>query len=170
MESVSVILKLRLRLGISKPLSTLPWDSSSFRGYSSIYSSFLLAFWLLSTGSSPLKSNDATRVKIMKCKESLWKLLYYAGCEFFVLEFVDPEPWFGDIKLYFDGWPNQELKSSLEFFYMCQCGFYVYSVAALLEWETRRKDFAVMMSHHIVTIILISSSYLVEPFLGFLRP
>ncbi|CAL9218295.1 unnamed protein product [Arabidopsis halleri] len=27
----------------------------------------------------------------------------------FVLVFVYPEPWFGDIKLYFDGWPNQEL-------------------------------------------------------------
>ncbi|XP_010479451.1 PREDICTED: LAG1 longevity assurance homolog 2-like [Camelina sativa] len=48
---------------------------------------------------------------------------------------------------------------------MCQCGFYVYSVAALLAWETRRKDFAVMMSHHIITIILIGSSYLV----GFFR-
>ncbi|CAL9218292.1 unnamed protein product [Arabidopsis halleri] len=69
-----------------------------------------IAIWLLSTGSSPLKLNDATRVKIVKCKESLWKLLYYAGCEIFVLVFVYPEPWSGDIKLYFDGWPNQELK------------------------------------------------------------
>ncbi|XP_023645774.1 LAG1 longevity assurance homolog 2 isoform X2 [Capsella rubella] len=120
-----------------------------------------IAVWLLSTGSSPLKLNDATRGKIIKCKESLWKLLYYASCELLVLEFVYPEPWFGDLKLYFDGWPNQELKSCLELFYMCQCGFYVYSVAALLAWETRRKDFAVMMSHHIITIILIASSYLV---------
>ncbi|CAH8255092.1 unnamed protein product [Arabidopsis lyrata] len=56
-----------------------------------------MAIWLLITGSSPLKLNDATRVKIVKCKESLWKLLYYAGCEIFVLEFVYPEPWFGDI-------------------------------------------------------------------------
>ncbi|XP_010461810.1 PREDICTED: LAG1 longevity assurance homolog 2-like [Camelina sativa] len=125
-----------------------------------------IAIWLLSTGSSPLKLNNATtRAKIVKCKESLWKLLYYAGCELFVLGFVYPEPWFGDIKLYFHGWPNQELMSSLELFYMCQCGFYVYSVAALLAWETRRKDFAVMMSHHIITIILIGSSYVV----GFFR-
>ncbi|CAH2036258.1 unnamed protein product [Thlaspi arvense] len=120
-----------------------------------------IAVWLLSTGSSPLKLNDATRVKIIKCKESLWKLLYYAGCEIFVLRLVYQEPWFGDIKLYFDGWPNQELKSSLKLYYMCQCGFYVYSVAALVAWETRRKDFAVMMSHHIITIILIGSSFLV---------
>lgn len=69
-----------------------------------------ISVWLLRTGSSPLKLNDATRVKIIKCKESLWKLLYYAGCEICVLGFVYPELWFGDIKLYFDGWPNQELK------------------------------------------------------------
>ncbi|CAA7048314.1 unnamed protein product [Microthlaspi erraticum] len=124
-----------------------------------------ISVWLLRTGSSPLKLNDATRVKIIKCKESLWKLLYYAGCEICVLGLVYLEPWFGDIKLYFDGWPKQELKSSLRLYYMCQCGFYVYSVAALIAWETRRKDFAVMMSHHIITIILIGSSYLV----GFFR-
>ncbi|VVB00729.1 unnamed protein product [Arabis nemorensis] len=59
----------------------------------------------------------------------------------------------------------EEYRSSLKLFYMCQCGFYVYGVAALLAWETRRKDFAVMISHHIITIILIESSYLV----GFFR-
>ncbi|MBA0619815.1 hypothetical protein Godav_005614, partial [Gossypium davidsonii] len=42
---------------------------------------------------------------------------------------------------------------------MCQCGFYIYSIFALLTWETRRKDFSVMMSHHIITSILIGYSY-----------
>jgi len=45
-------------------------------------------------------------------------------------------------------------------FYMCECGFYIYSIAALLMWETRRKDFAVMMSHHVITVILIGYSYI----------
>lgn len=66
--------------------------------------------WLLSTASAPIKMNDATRAKMVKCKESLWKLLYYAGCDIFVLKVVYHEPWARDIKLYFDGWPNQELK------------------------------------------------------------
>jgi len=48
----------------------------------------------------------------------------------------------------------------LKLFYTLQCGFYIYSVAALLYWETRRKDFNVMMTHHIVTIGLISYSYI----------
>lgn len=45
-------------------------------------------------------------------------------------------------------------------YYMCQCGFYMYSIAAILLWETRRKDFAVMFTHHIITVILIGTSYL----------
>ena len=38
-------------------------------------------------------------------------------------------------------------------FYTCQCGFYINSTAALLIWETRRKDFSVMMSHHAITVV-----------------
>lgn len=45
-------------------------------------------------------------------------------------------------------------------FYMCQCGFYIYSIGALVAWETRRKDFSVMMSHHVITSTLIGVSYL----------
>ncbi|XWS62902.1 hypothetical protein CRYUN_Cryun06bG0050500 [Craigia yunnanensis] len=47
---------------------------------------------------------------------------------------------------------------------MCQCGFYIYSIAALLTWGTRRKDFAVMMSHHVITVILIGYSYITRFF------
>ncbi|XP_038996344.1 LAG1 longevity assurance homolog 2-like [Hibiscus syriacus] len=53
---------------------------------------------------------------------------------------------------------------SLSLFYMCQCGFYIYIIVALLTWETRRKDFAVMMSHHVITTILISYSYVTSFF------
>ncbi|CAN6919511.1 unnamed protein product [Brassica oleracea] len=125
-----------------------------------------IAVWLLSTTSSaPIKLNDAaTRAKIVKCKESLWKFLYYGACDIFVLKVLFHEPWAYDVKLYFHAWPHQELKLPFKLYYMCQCGFYVYGVAALLAWETRRKDFAVMMSHHVITIILIAYSYLTRFF------
>ncbi|CAI9769122.1 unnamed protein product [Fraxinus pennsylvanica] len=74
------------------------------------------------------------------------------------------EPWFRDIKEHFRGWPNQDLKPPLILTYMCQCGFYIYSIAALLTWGTRRKDFSVMMSHHVVTVILIAYSYMARFF------
>ncbi|XVF01258.1 hypothetical protein REPUB_Repub04eG0072500 [Reevesia pubescens] len=118
-----------------------------------------LAIWLLSNESAPLKMNEATKAKIVKCSESMWKLAYYATVETCVLKITYYEPWFRDTKGYFRGWPDQELKLPLSLYYMCQCGFYIYSIAALLTWETRRKDFAVMMSHHVITVILIGYSY-----------
>ncbi|GAY54885.1 hypothetical protein CUMW_160210 [Citrus unshiu] len=118
-----------------------------------------LALWLLNKGRPQLKINETTRAKISKCSESMWKLTYYATVEFCILKFACDEPWFTDTNLYFKGWPNQELKLPIMLYYMCQCGFYIYSIAALLTWETRRKDFAVMMAHHVITVLLIGYSY-----------
>ncbi|KNA24599.1 hypothetical protein SOVF_014130 [Spinacia oleracea] len=120
-----------------------------------------LSIWLLglSKRSARLKFDEATQAKIIKCSESLWKLIYYATIEASILCIIYDEPWFRDTKEYFRGWPDQELKLPLKVFYMCQCGFYIYSIAALLTWETRRKDFAVMMSHHVITVLLIGYSY-----------
>nr|XP_043629645.1 ceramide synthase LOH2 [Erigeron canadensis] len=140
--------------------------------FTSFFARFLLdryifqkvSIWLLRKRDSPMKINKATKAKIAKITESMWKLTYYATVEFCVLAITYREPWFRDITKCFKGWPNQELKFSLELVYMCQCGFYIYSIAALLLWETRRKDFAVMMSHHIITVFLIGHSYITRFF------
>uniref|UniRef100_A0A803NL87 TLC domain-containing protein n=1 Tax=Cannabis sativa TaxID=3483 RepID=A0A803NL87_CANSA len=118
-----------------------------------------LAFRLLSNGSISSKINEGMQAKIAKCSESMWKLTYYATVEACILKISYNEPWFRDTNEFFKGWPDQELKLPLKLFYMCQCGFYMYSIAALLAWETRRKDFSVMMSHHVITVILIWFSY-----------
>nr|GME20456.1 LAG1 longevity assurance homolog 2-like [Ipomoea batatas] len=123
-----------------------------------------LATWLLRNGATNLRMNEATRAKVVKLSESMWKFTYYATVEFCVLRAIYDEPWFLDTRQYFRGWPNHELPLAIALVYMCQCGFYIYSIAALLVWETRRKDFAVMMSHHIITVILISYSYITRFF------
>lgn len=43
--------------------------------------------------------------------------------------------------------------------YCGELAFMVSSVFMLLYWETRRKDFPVMMTHHFATIALIALSY-----------
>ncbi|KAH8498467.1 hypothetical protein Peur_073646 [Populus x canadensis] len=122
-----------------------------------------LAIWLLHSQARaiPSRIDEAT---IVKCLESMWKLTYYATVEICALKITCNEPWFRDTKEYFRGWPHQELRFPVTVFYMCECGFYIYSIAALLMWETRRKDFAVMMSHHVITVILIGYSYITRFF------
>lgn len=124
-----------------------------------------LAGILLKYGASKVLTDDARQSKIVKCSESMWKLTYYLSMQFWVISFMQQEPWSLNTTEYFKGWPNQEMNFSLKLFYMCQCGFYVYSIAALVTWETRRKDFSIMMSHHIITSILIGYSFLT----GFFR-
>lgn len=68
-----------------------------------------LAIWLLSKGSAPLKNDVATRAKLVKCSESMWKLTYYITVEACILNITYREPWFRDTTEYFKGWPNQKL-------------------------------------------------------------
>ncbi|CAL0312122.1 unnamed protein product [Lupinus luteus] len=123
-----------------------------------------LAIRMLTRGRTALRITKEMQVKIGKCSESMWKLTYYATAELFILKIIYNEPWFTDTTLYFKDWPNHELKSPLKIYYMCECGFYIYSIAAILTWETRRKDFGVMFSHHVITVFLIGISYLTSFF------
>ncbi|CAN6284825.1 unnamed protein product [Urochloa humidicola] len=124
-----------------------------------------LAVYLFNTKASKLMNDEARQAKIVKFSESIWKLTYYASVQAWVLMIIKQEPWSLDNMQYFDGWPNQPIVRTLALFYMCQCGFYIYSIGALVAWETRRKDFAVMMSHHVITSTLIGVSYVT----GFFR-
>ncbi|KAG0466617.1 hypothetical protein HPP92_018197 [Vanilla planifolia] len=123
-----------------------------------------LAIRLLHNGCSPLMVDDSKLSKVDKCSESMWKFTYYASVQMWVISILYQAPWAMNTKQYFEGWPNQELGLAVKLFYIYQCGFYVYSVGALLIWETRRKDFSIMMSHHIITSILIGYSYLARFF------
>lgn len=111
------------------------------------------------------KQLQESREKVLaKFTESCWKLVYYLSLEVYAVSITLPEPWFGNTAAFWDGWPDQMLKLKLKLYYTAQCGFYIYSVAALLFWETRRKDFAVMMTHHVITVGLIAYSYITGSF------
>lgn len=65
---------------------------------------------MLTKGRAPSRITKEMQVKIGKCSESMWKLTYYAAVEAFVLKITYHEPWFTNTKLYFNDWPNHELK------------------------------------------------------------
>lgn len=105
------------------------------------------------------------RKKIRKFKESAWKCIYFLSGELLSLYVTYDEPWFTNTKFFWFGpgeqvWPDQKIKLKLKAVYMYAAGFYIYSIFALLFWETRRSDFGVSMSHHIATAFLIMLSYI----------
>ncbi|KAM3257404.1 hypothetical protein ACQJBY_049608 [Aegilops geniculata] len=116
-------------------------------------------------GHDKLAETDETRKKINKFKESAWKFVYFLSAEFFSLSVTYNEPWFTNTRYFWVGpgeqlWPDQKMKLKLKAVYMYAAGFYIYSVFALLFWETRRKDFGISISHHVATVVLIVVSYI----------
>ncbi|XP_002512021.2 ceramide synthase 1 LOH3 [Ricinus communis] len=107
------------------------------------------------------------RKKINKFKESAWKYIYFSSAEILALSVSYNEPWFTNTKYFWVGpedqiWPDQKLKLKLKGHYMFVAGFYIYSIFALIFWETRRSDFAVSMAHHVATVILLVMSYILR--------
>ncbi|XP_071705870.1 ceramide synthase 1 LOH3-like [Rutidosis leptorrhynchoides] len=103
--------------------------------------------------------------KIRKFKESAWKCVYFLSAELLALTVTHDEPWFTNTINFWMGpgsqrWPDQKAKLKLKALYMYTGGFYVYSIFALIFWETRRSDFGVSMGHHVATLVLIVMSYI----------
>ncbi|CAK9221291.1 unnamed protein product [Sphagnum jensenii] len=108
---------------------------------------------------------DRAQKKLTKFKESAWKCVYYSAAEIFALAITYNEPWFTDSKMFWLGsgeqrWPNLMTRLKLKVLYGFAGGFYMYSIFALIFWETRRADFGVSMSHHVAALVLIVFSYL----------
>ncbi|GFY90016.1 LAG1 homologue 2 [Actinidia rufa] len=124
-----------------------------------------LAIWLLSNGALPLKMNETTRAKIVKCSESLWKLTYYATVEVCVAAITYHEPWFRDVKGYFRGWPSQELKIPLKLFlYVSVWILHLQHCCPPFMGNSKERFFCDDVSHHVVTVILIGYSYITSFF------
>lgn len=106
------------------------------------------------------KLPDKDRKKVEKFKESAWKFLIYFFFTFGLLFALRNERWLYDAADMWQGLPHkQSFKRQVKLMYLFELAFYNYCVPALLVWETKRKDFTMMMTHHIVTIILIGLSY-----------
>lgn len=64
---------------------------------------------------------------------------------------------------FFSAWePDKVLDPGVYWLYMAEMGFYLHSLYAMLYMETIRRDFKVMMAHHVLTIGLLLFSYFVR--------
>lgn len=52
-----------------------------------------------------------------------------------------------------------KIPSDIAFLYYVECGFYLHSIYATLYMDEKRKDFVVMLIHHVLTLVLITVSY-----------
>ncbi|KAJ4763898.1 LAG1 longevity assurance-like protein [Rhynchospora pubera] len=121
--------------------------------------------YIIAKGQEKLIEPDDSRRKIRKFKESAWKCVYFLSGEVLAILVTYNEPWFTNTRSFWVGpgdqvWPDQKIKLKLRTVYMYVGGFYVYSIFALMFWETKRSDFGVSMTHHVATAVLIALSYI----------
>jgi len=63
-----------------------------------------------------------------------------------------------NLKELWTGWPNRELDGGMKWYYLVQFAFWQQQIL-VVNIEERRKDHWQMLSHHVVTCILMFTSY-----------
>uniref|UniRef100_A0A8C9PTX2 Ceramide synthase 1 n=1 Tax=Spermophilus dauricus TaxID=99837 RepID=A0A8C9PTX2_SPEDA len=94
--------------------------------------------------------------------ESAWKFLFYLGCWSYsaYLLFGTDYPFFHDPpSVFYDWMPGMAVPRDIAAAYLLQGSFYGHSIYATLYMDAWRKDSVVMLIHHVVTLVLIVSSY-----------
>ncbi|TSK53784.1 Ceramide synthase 1 [Bagarius yarrelli] len=104
-----------------------------------------------------LHSNDA-----VKMPESAWKLVFYtmswSYCTY-LLFFCD-YGFFHNPSSVFHNWKSgMQVPMDISFAYLIQGSFYGHSIYAVVYMDAWRKDSAVMLLHHCITLALIAFSY-----------
>jgi ceramide synthetase len=52
-----------------------------------------------------------------------------------------------------------QIPDEIQWLYFIECGFYFHSIYATIFMDIKRKDFVVMLFHHILTMVLIIVSF-----------
>ncbi|XP_077439554.1 ceramide synthase 1 [Vanacampus margaritifer] len=97
-----------------------------------------------------------------KMPESAWKLVFYtmSWCYSTYLLFFTAYPFFRDPPSVFYNWKSgMPVPIDIAIAYLIQGSFYGHSIYATVYMDAWRKDSAVMVVHHIITLALICFSY-----------
>ncbi|KAF7248228.1 Ceramide synthase 6 [Varanus komodoensis] len=70
-------------------------------------------------------------------------------------------PWLWSTRQCWIGYPNQPLTPELHYYYIVELSFY-WSLMFSQFIDIKRKDFGIMFTHHIITIMLLTISYTVN--------
>ena len=107
-----------------------------------------------------VRRNRAIDLKVAKFVEATWRFMFYfCFClvGYFVLFIPETASWVLDTKDLWSNWPFHPISPAIHFYYQIELGAYLHQ----LTWtEINRSDALEMMIHHVVTIILLSFSFL----------
>jgi len=107
-----------------------------------------------------LEQVDALHLARRKLQRSMWKAFVYSSLFVTGVIVLYQEEWGFDHTSYFDDWPRP-VPSQIRSFYMMQMGHYFYSTL-VIRTEPKLSDMWQMIFHHVVSVVLLTSSYCVS--------
>lgn len=97
--------------------------------------------------------------KLRKLNESLWRFLHYSISVAFGMFVLLDKSWLWEIKECWLGYPYQVLNSEIRWYYLFSIAAYWSQIASHF-LDTRRKDFWMLIVHHIVALLLLLMSWI----------
>ncbi|XP_034447670.1 ceramide synthase 5-like [Hippoglossus hippoglossus] len=90
--------------------------------------------------------------------ESMWRFTFYLGIFIYSIRHLWVSPWMWDTRICWHKFPLQALSPGQYTHYVAELAFY-WSLMFSQFTDIKRKDFMIMLVHHMATIILITFSY-----------
>eukprot|EP00042_Codosiga_hollandica_P028714 m.152275 g.152275 ORF g.152275 m.152275 type:complete len:658 (+) comp52849_c0_seq9:2752-4725(+) len=91
-----------------------------------------------------------------KMNDALWRVALFTFTTLYAYFMLRDQPWFQDTNLCWVGLPVHDMPVDLRIFYYLKFGFFAALLASI---DSKRKDYAEMMLHHLATIGLIVTSW-----------
>jgi ceramide synthetase len=109
-----------------------------------------------------IKRDSARSLEIQKFNEAFWRASFYTFIWCYGIWVGWRESWLMDMRAIWGGWPlEQQASTEVRWYYFLSMGHYIHLFVTQF-FEPRRKDWWEMFIHHIVTMLLLFFSYLVN--------
>lgn len=95
---------------------------------------------------------------LKKFCESMWRFTFYLGIFIYAIRHLWVSPWMWDTRQCWYNYPFQPLSPGQYNYYVAELAFY-WSLMFSQFTDNKRKDFIIMLVHHLATITLITFSY-----------
>ncbi|KAM4570803.1 ceramide synthase 5-like [Fundulus diaphanus] len=103
------------------------------------------------------RNQDRPSIKKKFC-ESMWRFTFYLGVFIYAIRHLWVSPWMWDTRQCWYNYPFQPLSPGQYNYYVAELAFY-WSLMVSQFTDIKRKDFMIMLVHHLATIFLITISY-----------
>ena len=103
------------------------------------------------------RAHDKPTILTKFC-ESGWRCIYYTFSFSIGIIILWDKPWLWEFKQVWNNYPHHSVSDGIWWYYMTGLGFYLSLTVSQL-YDIKRKDFWQMFVHHIITLLLISLSW-----------